>query len=299
MTFLRLGLIGNPLGHSLSPQIHGAFLRQFSLPGSYDLRAGADAAALLDQAIEDGFTGLNVTIPHKVAVIKALPALSPEARLVGAVNTIRLKWDEDADDTECGIMGFNTDIAGLSRTLRQAPAKFPGQKAILLGGGGAARACLVAMQRLSMSGCHIVCRNPQRVFSMLKELALSGFDPIFLQEINVLTIDELPGKLDKLADAKLFVNATPLGQTKDELPFWLTPLLSALIRDAFIFDLVYSAGGLTPLIALATKLGFALHGDGREMLVEQARQAFKIWTGLTPSYQVGLEALEKALKSRV
>ncbi|HNB17507.1 MAG TPA: hypothetical protein PLC15_19140, partial [Candidatus Obscuribacter sp.] len=129
MTFLRLGLIGNPLGHSLSPQIHGAFLRQFSLPGRYDLRAGANAASLLDQAIEDGYTGLNVTIPHKVAVIKSLPALSEEARLVGAVNTIRLKWDEDADDTECGIMGFNTDIAGLSRTLRQAPAKFPGQKA--------------------------------------------------------------------------------------------------------------------------------------------------------------------------
>ncbi len=298
MSFLRLGLIGNPLGHSLSPQIHGAFLRQFSLPGSYDLRAGADAAPLLEQAIEDGYTGLNVTIPHKVAVIKSLPALSEEARLVGAVNTIRLKC-EDADDTECGIMGFNTDIAGLMRTLRQAPAHFPGQKAILLGGGGAARACLVAMQRLSMSGCHILCRNPQTVFSMLKELTLSGFDPVFLQEINVLTIDELPGKLDRLADAKLFVNATPLGQTKEELPFWLTPLLSSLIRDAFVFDLVYSAGGLTPVISLATKLGFSLHGDGREMLVEQARQAFRIWTGLTPSYQIGLEALEKALKSRV
>lgn len=298
MTFLRLGLIGNPLGHSLSPQIQGAFLRQFSLPGSYDLCAGADASALLDKAIEEGYTGLNVTIPHKVAVIESLPALSEEARLVGAVNTIRLKC-EDADDTECGIMGFNTDIAGLMRTLRQAPVKFPGQKAILLGGGGAARACLVAMHRLSMSGCHIVCRDPQKVFSMLKELTLSGFDAGFLQETNVLTIDELPGQLDRLADAKLFVNATPLGQTKEELPFWLTPLLSSLIRDAFVFDLVYSAGGLTPVISLAAKLGFSLHGDGREMLVEQARQAFKIWTGLTPSFQVGLEALEKALKSRV
>jgi shikimate 5-dehydrogenase len=104
----------------------------------------------------------------------------------------------------------------------------------------------------------------------------------------------LPHKLDQIARAGCFINASPIGQGLVELPFWLTPFLNSFGRDALILDLVYARGGRTALCQLAKGTGFRRVEDGRQMLVEQARQAFKIWTGLTAAYSVGFDALEKA-----
>lgn len=295
--YYRLGLIGKPLSHSLSPRIHGAFLKQFNLQGQYDLLECEDARAQIEAAYDAGYTGLNVTIPHKVTACGIVGRIDEEAKLAGAVNTIVFAG---------GVCGYNTDIAGLKRTFTHSlensgsdnKAKRHG---LVLGAGGAARASLVVLNRFDYDGAVIVVRDVHRAATMLKELAQAGLDASFIQRCRVLHTDELFNNLDAPRHCSIFINATPLGQKapapgEDALPFWLTPVLQSMANETPVLDLVYKQGGRTPLIELAHKVGLRNLADGREMLVEQARQAFRLWTEMVPSYKLGFETLENALK---
>lgn len=303
---LRLGIIGYPLTHTLSPFIHQAFLKQFGMPGSYEVLPCQKALDQIALAQEQGFRGLNVTIPHKVTVAAALDKLTVQAKLVGAVNTISFvdsEGDYNFVDTAGGdasrrgksnwhqVSGHNTDVVGLARVLRSHDVQ--GQ-VVILGAGGAARAALVALEAHGCPGAIVVARQYVRAQSMLQSLLVAGLSPAFLANCSILSIEQLPHKLDLIARAGCFINASPIGQGLIELPFWLTPFLNSFGRDALILDLVYARGGRTALCQLAKGTGFRRVEDGRQMLVEQARQAFKIWTGLTAAYSVGFDALEKA-----
>lgn len=308
-TFYGLGLIGYPLGHSNSPAIHAAFLGQFNLPGQYKLYADADLQKLLAAATTGGATmealdGLNVTIPHKVSCAPYMHQLSDAARLAGAVNTIVI-------DREEGLVlsGHNTDIAGIKHTLRVTGKISPLSEqdeltgpAVLLGCGGAARAALVALADYGFTSFVLLVRSFDSAYAMLRDLDKAGFDPRLLQRITVISTNEsdrLMKEMQLLGQASVFINATPLGQRAGDsvLPDWFRPLLHGFVRETLVFDMVYAREGLTPITRLAYELGFCKVADGREMLVEQARQAFKLWTGLLPSFQIGLKALDEALSA--
>lgn len=284
--FVKLGLLGKSLSHSLSPWIHRAFLQECGLEGDYELLEVND----LDFAFSDlrmrGFSGVNVTIPYKTAVLDWLSVLSPEASLALAVNTVHF----DGENTT----GFNTDIYGFRESLKgsfitteQAP------EAIVLGAGGAARAALIG---LSEQFCRVsvICRERASGINMLHSLQEKIPQ---LSESLVFGPDELQSSIELLSRSVLFVNATPLGQKDDELPSWLSELLKSL-KDVTVFDLVYARNNSpTPVCRLAYSLG-KRQIDGSGMLIEQARAAFKIWTGIEPPRECGVKALRAALSKK-
>ena len=296
---VKLGLVGHPVSHSLSPPLHGAALSFFGIAGSYELidLSPAELSRGIDRLIKDGFSGFNVTIPHKEAVFALLEKHSFESRLVGAVNTVRI-------DSAGHLSAHNTDLGGFIQALSFALGKadrtslseaniqancftnayrcrlFAGnEKVLLVGAGGAARACLAG---LIMSGCrHIVvaARNPDTSRELCKSVCtgVSSYLDTGTCNLTVETLDSITG----CHDFSLAVNCTPVGLTVSEAP-WAAALINSLSREALLFDNVYRQDGRpTFLMRLALERGLSCV-DGLDLLVEQAALSFEYWTGRRP-----------------
>jgi shikimate dehydrogenase len=274
-----LGLIGYPLGHSLSPQIHKAALQACGLKGEYQrypvrpLPDGAGALVrLLDRMRGGLIDGLNVTIPHKEAVLPLLDELTPAARAIGAVNTIF--WNNDQ------VIGDNTDAPGfwkdLTARLKLSNRGRPG--ALILGAGGSARAAAYAL-----------LSNGYRVTIAARRLAqaegLCSQLPDFRHQISAIHLSA-----DHLGRSpwSLIVNTTPVGMHPhpDASPW---PPNLPFPQDAEIYDLVYNPPETT-LVKDARDAGLnATIGLG--MLIEQAALAFERWTGVSVPRMVLREAV--------
>lgn len=305
-----LGLLGQSLGHSLSPIIHQAFFDELGLSGRYDKIEVADPQRLPDKLFElagEGYSGLNVTIPYKLTVLPSLAALDQSAELAGAVNTIKF----DPQPT-----GFNTDISGLAEALSQLDldrANFPdipdmdgdapsfsqgSTKALILGSGGAARAAVIALSTLGFKKLAICSRNKNNAQAMLDQLLQTAHRASLVQCCReaVLAVfdDSLPANSKFAEHVSVVINATPIGQKDDHVPQPLADLLASVVQNSqnpVFVDLVYGKT-LTPLCRLAQDLGFARVEDGKEMLIQQARLAFKIWTGHLPEGRLARERLK-------
>lgn len=248
----KLGLIGSPVGHSLSPVL-------FELLGRR-LRRGLDYQAIevkpgelgdtLRRLRGEGYMGLNVTIPHKESVIPYLDSLSAEARAIGAVNVIRLARDS--------VLGHNTDAAGFRDTLEEAGFEARGKDALIFGSGGGARAVGYALGRAGAREVRFVARKPEKAGRLVKEL--EGLFP----KTNFFAGRPRP--------ASILINATPLGM--NGFP-QMSPAPEGLSCD-MAFDLVY--GKRTPFLAQALALG-ARTADGLGMLVFQALRSWEFWFG--------------------
>jgi len=257
-----LVLLGHPVAHSRSPAIHTAALGTMGL----DLRYRAldvppseldEALALLDDA---GVRGANVTVPHKLAVMRACDRMTEEARLVGAVNT--LTWERDGVRA---LEGHNTDALGLARALAEDVGALVGARAVLVGTGGAARAAAVALTR---SGARVsVAGRRADAAAELADLVARLGGPT---DVVDLADDELLAA--RVAEARIVVNATTLGMHGEHLP----PACEALGGGQVAYDLVY--GVETPFLAAARSAGAAAHG-GVGMLVHQAAASLERWTG--------------------
>jgi shikimate dehydrogenase len=267
------GLLGFPLGHTLSPRIHQAALAALNLPGTYvalpvpaDRLAGAMAGVRAWR-----LPGLSVTIPHKVAVMDYLDDVTPLARRIGAVNT--LYWEGER------LLGDNTDYAGFRASL---PAiDLAGQDVTVLGAGGAARAAVLALADAGAGRVHIIARRLAAAESLREQLLadggageIAGFDD--LEELEPL-----------LHGSKLVVNATPLGMHGKSAPL-TSGLLALLPGDAHVMDLIYQPAQ-TPLLVAAQGRGLAT-SHGLDMLVHQAAIAFERWTGTQPPFDVMRDA---------
>ena len=262
----QLGLIGYPLGHSLSPKIHMAALKACHVQGNYSLFpiTPEDMQALrelLTRVRTGELHGLNVTIPHKQNVIPFLDELTPTAQAIGAVNTIC--WRENK------LIGDNTDTAGfladLKRFLATETRRRGESNVLVLGAGGSARAVVYALVNDSWN-VFIAARRIEQA----QELA-SQFDNITVTELNLQTFD--------LSNLQLMVNTTPIGMTPniDQSPL---PENLSLPLDTFIYDLVYNPRE-TKLVRDACAQGLQAT-TGLGMLIEQAALAFELWTGHTP-----------------
>ncbi|MEZ4265001.1 MAG: shikimate dehydrogenase [Myxococcota bacterium] len=284
----RLGLLGHPVAHSVSPAMHEAALRAANLSGSYslfDVLPGA-LGAMLERLRTGELHGLNVTVPHKGEVAGLCDRLAPEAALAGAVNTLVRAADGR-------IEGHNTDIAGLASALQSAFAQAPwrGGCAVVLGAGGAGRAAVLAAFQAGAAEVRVYNRTAARAERLVAELAgrVSG---------GLRATSEIA---DGVSGAALILQATTRGMaTTPGTSDWLEvradaeSALRLAAPDAAVLDLVYRPRE-TPWVAAARRLGLAAD-DGLEMLVQQAAWAFKLWTGHLPAPALMRAAAEGALQ---
>lgn len=259
---IKLGLIGYPLGHSLSPKIHTAALRACGLQGDYSLFPihpddQNGLKELLTRVRAGEIHGLNVTIPHKQNVIELMDELTPTAKAIGAVNTIYLR--------EGKLIGDNTDAAGFLADLKKGIGnRESGKSAVVLGAGGSARAVVYALLN---DGWDVTISA--RRLEQAQQLAASFTNC----ELRITTFNLQPLTFD------LIVNTTPLGMTPNTESSPLPENLS-LPANAFVYDLVYNPRE-TKLVKAARAQG--LHATtGLGMLIEQAALSFEMWTGHIP-----------------
>ncbi|PKN99955.1 MAG: shikimate dehydrogenase [Chloroflexi bacterium HGW-Chloroflexi-4] len=278
---LSFGLIGYPLGHSLSPELHQTALAEAGLIGIYELYPVAplpdgkeQLESLLNRLRSGELHGLNVTIPHKQSVLPLLDELTPSAAIIGAANTLYMKSDK--------LVGDNTDAPGFWADLTHLPIQ-NASSALILGAGGAARAVVYA---LLTHGWTV------RITDLRQEQVDSLYTHYSIQEIDstkLAVIPFTPQAIEKAGlESDLVVNATPMGMHPNiEKCAW--PDAIALPGQACIYDLVYNPME-TRLLNHAAATGLP-NRNGLGMLVEQAALAFEIWTGFSASRLHMLEAV--------
>jgi shikimate dehydrogenase len=277
-----LGVIGDPVEHSLSPVMHNAALTELGLnyvyvPFHIKPKDLATAIAGLESI---GVRGFSVTIPHKLEIIPLLSQVSQTAQLVGAVNTV---WH-----TETGWQGTNTDVAGFLAPLRVLSYDWSQITPVILGSGGAARAVIVGCSELGCPEIQIVGRDPKKLENFKHSLAN------ITNKINISTWEQLP---DLLPETRLLVNTTPVGMSPhiDRSP--IEPqMLEKLAAGAIAYDLIYTPNP-TQFLRQCHQQG-AIVIDGLEMLVQQGAVALQIWTGKEPPVAIMRQSLKEHLKMK-
>jgi len=256
------GVMGYPVTHSLSPRLHGYWLRRYEIDGAYiplSVRP-EDFSKALATIPALGLSGVNVTVPHKEAALASVDTTSEQARRIGAVNTVVVGQDGE-------LHGSNTDGFGFVENLKSG---YPGWTAghgpaVVLGGGGAARAVCAALIDGGVPEIRLINRTRSRAESLASDLG----GPVETIPWEVRT--------EALDGAVLLVNTTTLGMTGNPA---LDLDLAALPADTVVTDIVYNPLE-TPLLMQATRRGNPVV-DGLGMLLHQARPGFAAWFGVEP-----------------
>ncbi len=266
----RACVIGWPVEHSRSPLIHNYWLKHYGLAGAYEKVAvpPEELEGFLGSLFERGFTGANVTLPHKEAALRLADAADGAARAIGAANT--LWFDEEVE-----LHASNSDAYGFMMHLGAAAPRWNKDKrpVAVLGAGGAARAILYGLIQGGAAKIRLMNRSRGRA-----EALAGSFGP----SIEVLDWEEREAAL---SGCGLLVNATSLGMT-GKPPLELS--LAALPADAVVADIVYSPL-TTPLLAAARARGNPAV-DGLGMLMHQAVPGFERWFGIRPEVTPELRA---------
>jgi len=271
------GVLGYPVKHSLSPSMHNAAFKALKINAEYRLFKvrPQDLGNFLNSLKENNIYGLNVTIPYKEKVAPFLKKLSDEAKLIGAVNTIKALAD--------GLEGFNTDGEGFLQHLRQDLGFNPQDKTIaILGAGGAARAISVYLSKNTPRLIAIYDIDKTKAETLINYLK-ENFKDIEFKVAN--SIEGL-----NIGDCHLLVNATPIGM-KDSDPCLVDKKF--IHNNLLVYDLIYNPPE-TKLLALAKKVG-AKVSNGLGMLLYQGTLSFKIWIGQDAPFKIMRQALEKGL----
>ena len=259
MKNLRVGIIGDPVEHSISPAMQQPALDELGIPAIYERwpTTVAELPGRIASLRSDDALGANVTAPHELAVMELLDDVTPLARRIGAVNTIV--------NRDGKLTGDNTDAHGFSASLTSRCPSIDLDRVVLLGAGGAARAVVLALEMLGAREVVVWNRDRAKAERLRAELA-----PELLRPINP-DIDSLQ---TELPSAGLLVNATSLGWHSGECPLPLG-LLALLGAGAVVTDLVYRD---TDLLEAARARGLSAF-DGLGMLVNQGARGLELWTG--------------------
>ncbi|WP_279483139.1 shikimate dehydrogenase [Aureimonas sp. SK2] len=258
---------GWPIGHSRSPLIHGTWLRDLGIAGSYEKIAvrPEEFSAFLEGLEAKGFVGGNVTIPHKEAAFAACARLDPAAEAIGAVNTL---WFEDGR-----LVGGNTDAYGFSANLDE---RLPGWRdagtAVVLGAGGAARAVVHALREAGVARITVLNRTRERAERLAEAFgAQAGGEDAF---------ERVASACDLVVNTK---PADPAGLTEADIR-----AVAALPAEALVTDIVY-APLETAILKAAAARGLRT-ADGLGMLLHQAVPGFERWFGRRPAVSEALRA---------
>lgn len=274
---IGLGLLGHPVGHSFSPLIHNAISESLGL--NYLYLAHDVSPDQLGDAVKGlsalGYRGANVTVPHKSNVIEFLTEIRKEAKIIGAVNTIL--FDNNR------LIGYNTDCYGFTKMLEDSQVNLANKNVLVLGAGGAARAVVAACILSNTRSVTICSRSKDRSEKYVKEFNEIIPNKIEWKYITYDGIDQISSVID------ITVNCTPLGMHPHEDKTPIDP--KVFRRDCVLVDLIYN-----PAKTLFLKQGEdrdmkVLNGLG--MLIHQALEAYRIWTGKSESADFVRNALRK------
>jgi len=279
-----LGVIGDPIAHSFSPDMHNAAIG--ALKADYAYVAFCVDSGEVGRALNGmkafGIRGLNVTIPHKRAVMEHIDRISEEALAVGAVNTISL---EDGD-----LVGYNTDVFGLSTALERVAGlqEFP-KCCVVLGAGGAARAAVYALgMRKEVETVAILNRTAERAESLAVDMEKITGTRMLPDALNVGALSAT------FPDAGLVINTTSLGMHPhtDDTPLQDT---QSVHPNLVLYDTVFNPLR-TRLMSQFKEAGAEAYG-GLDMLIHQGARSFQIWTGLSPSYEIMKQSVIQRFQS--
>ncbi|UCE91765.1 MAG: shikimate dehydrogenase [Methanobacteriota archaeon] len=255
----RLALLGHPVGHSVSKPVQEAALRSVGLDGVYmhlDVPPTAMTKDTISTLFESGVDGVNVTIPHKERAHRLCDVRGDSARSTGAVNTL---WRSGRR-----IAGENTDVYGFEKLLEHKKVDVQGERVLVVGAGGAARAVCEALVRKGAK-VTVAARHPERAARLAKRFG-ADWEP-------------LSRSSGRRVDHSLVVNSTPIGTKGTGLETRALPSRILAGRGVFV-DLVYNPE-VTSSMRAARDRGRLSFG-GLEMLVRQGEEAFRIWTGKDP-----------------
>ena len=273
-----LGIIGDPIEHSMSPVIQNKAIEALGLDYVYipfQVKK-EDLSKVFDGFKAINLAGFNVTIPHKQNVIPLLNTITDTAKVIGAVNTVWL--------TEDGWQGTNTDIDGFIAPLKKLNRNWSNITPLVLGNGGASRAVIVGCSQLGCQKIKVVGRNLDK----LNAFKQTWLDNNLALEISIYHWHDLS---DLITESELIVNTTPIGMYPkvDASPF--TQAQSQLIQsNSIVYDLIYTPRP-TLFLQQAQEQG-AIIIDGAQMLVQQGAVGFEIWTGSPAPVDTMLEALK-------
>lgn len=275
---IPFGLFGYPVKHTFSPQMHNAAFKKLNIDGVYipfevkpeDLEISLKSLKAL------GFGGINVTVPHKQTCMKYLDSIDEEAKLIGAVNTIKV--------TVHKLIGYNTDGKGFLNSLKEENIQLEDCNIFVLGAGGASRAITITMvKNVKLKKIYIYDIDSIKAQNLVDDLD-NIVDNIAVK-LEKKKIEEVMNKIDFL------INATPVGLKKGEIPL-KKELLDPKLK--LVYDLIYNPLQ-TELLRIAQDRGINTI-NGLSMLVHQGAASFKIWTDVTPSLEVMREAVLSQIK---
>ncbi len=272
---MRYVVIGNPIAHSKSPQIHAAFAAQFALAGfSYErlLAPLEDFDGTVRSFMAEGGRGCNVTVPFKEAAYELATHLTERAAAAGAVNTLKL----EADGT---LLGDNTDGAGLVADLLRHTT-LAGKRVLVLGAGGAARGVLLPLA----SEYPVVIQVANRTAAKAIDLAAQLQTHTHGVPLAGCGFEAITGAFDVVINA----TSASLGGERVPLP------AGVFAPGALAYDMMYGKGE-TAFLAQAREAGVTQRVDGLGMLVGQAAEAFRLWTGHTPDVTPVLDMMRAGL----
>ena len=263
-------VIGDPIDHSLSPNIHNAAFRQLELDHTYiayKIPAG-ELSAGIGALKEIKIAGFNVTIPHKIEMMKFLDEMDTTCKVIGAVNTV---LNEDGK-----LKGYNTDMIGFLDPIKKRNLTIKDSQVMLLGAGGAARAIITAMIKEKARKITIVNRtieNANKLAEFAKKIG-GNVDVVSLQEVNEL-----------ISEHKFIINSTSIGMNNEP-----SPISTENINEhSIVYDIVYQPMN-TDFIKKSKENGATII-YGYEMLLSQAACSFEIWHKTEAPYDVMKKAL--------
>jgi shikimate dehydrogenase len=268
---VRLGVLGDPVSHSLSPQMQNAALRHAGINAQYarfhilpnELKDALNLVRELD------FIGLNLTVPHKIAALHLVDELDDEAKQIGAINTVAVRDGK--------LSGFNTDGAGFVRAIRsEFSVDLRDLRIMLLGAGGAGRAIAAQCAQAKCERLAVVNRDFAKAKKLVADLLPQFTGPRVLGPVARLEAVPWEDKALRfqLEHSDLVVNATPLGLNPNDSPVLPATLLAPHLM---VYDTVYTPGR-TPLVTAAMEAG-ARAATGLSMLLHQGARSFEIWFG--------------------
>ena len=268
---IKLGILGYPLGHSLSKVMHEAVMKELGMEGVYEIMEThpEDLIQQVKEIKRHGYTGFNVTIPFKVPMTMMIDEFDEFSNLAGCVNTVKVLPDRT-------LKGYNTDIYGFKAAILDEQQKLiKGKKAAIIGTGGAARAAAIGLCDIGIKEIDFYTRNIVNASPMVN----------FLREQfpEVTFTSKQVQQMRDFSDVVILVNASPVGMRGQSMD--LTPVepeaLKTMRLGAIVYDIIYNPRK-TILLQNSAALGLQTI-DGCEMLIHQGAKAFEIWTGKKPN----------------
>ncbi len=248
-------VVGNPIGHSLSPLLHNYWIKKYKIEGLYEKKeiSENDFELLIDEVRKKEIQGINITVPFKKTVIPYLDKLSIEAKSTQSVNTVYLDNDK--------IIGHNTDIKGFETSLKKIKFDITNKKVFILGSGGVVPSIIFALNKMRVSKITI-CNRTKNKAEKLKKI---------FNGLNIVNWGQVP-------DFDIIINATSVGLSKND-KFDLD--FSKIGKNKLFYDVIYNPSE-TNFLKNGKQLG-NISENGKKMFIYQASAAFKIWHGIEPT----------------